>query len=84
MFPKIVAGRLSAKMAIARYGSSPVEPDGIDEEASRLTRAAMEALGGMTRFVSKNEVLHRGSLAVTSDVLGAAFSARTDGAAGGP
>jgi uncharacterized protein (DUF362 family) len=44
-------------MSIARYRSSPSEPDGIAEEARRLTRKALEALGGMPRFVSKGDVV---------------------------
>ena len=46
-----------AAMSIARYRSSPSEPDGIAEEARRLTRKALEALGGMPRFVSKGDVV---------------------------
>jgi uncharacterized protein (DUF362 family) len=44
-------------MSIAHYKSSPAEPDGIAEEARRLTRQALEALGGMNRFVSKGNVV---------------------------
>src|SRR5512143_1405540 len=44
-------------LAIARYKSSPQAPDGIAEEASRLTREAVAALGGMGRFVSRGEVV---------------------------
>jgi uncharacterized protein (DUF362 family) len=44
-------------MAIARYKSSPAAPDGIAEEARRLTRAAVDALGGIGRFVSKGQVV---------------------------
>ncbi|MGD0499031.1 MAG: DUF362 domain-containing protein [Bryobacteraceae bacterium] len=42
-------------LAIAHYKSPPAAPDGIAEEARRLTRAAIEALGGMGRFVSKGQ-----------------------------
>jgi len=44
-------------LTIAHYKSSPVEPDGIAEEAKRLTRQALEALGGMNRFVSKGNIV---------------------------
>jgi len=44
-------------MSIAHYKSSPAEPDGIAEEARRLTRQAIEALGGMNRFVSKGNIV---------------------------
>jgi uncharacterized protein (DUF362 family) len=44
-------------LAIARYKSSPQAPDGIAEEARRLTREAVAALGGMGRFVGRGEVV---------------------------
>lgn len=44
-------------LAIARYKASPAAPDGIAEEARRLTRSAIDALGGMGRFVSKGHVV---------------------------
>jgi uncharacterized protein (DUF362 family) len=44
-------------LTIAHYKSSPTEADGIAEEARRLTRQAVEALGGMSRFVSKGNVV---------------------------
>jgi uncharacterized protein (DUF362 family) len=44
-------------LSIAHYRSSPAAPDGIAEEARRLTRSAIEALGGMGRFVSKGNVV---------------------------
>ncbi len=44
-------------LAIARYKTSPTAPDGIAEEARRLTRAAIDALGGMQRFVSKGQTV---------------------------
>ena len=44
-------------LTIAHYKSSPVEPDGIAEEARRLTRQALEALGGMNRFVSRGNIV---------------------------
>ena len=53
-----IAGKLQAAtpgMAIAHYKAPPAAPDGIAEEARRLTRRAVEALGGMGRFVSKGQ-----------------------------
>jgi uncharacterized protein (DUF362 family) len=44
-------------LSIAHYKSSPSDPDGITEEAKRLTRQAVDALGGMGRFVSKGNVV---------------------------
>jgi len=43
----------SPAMCIAHYKSSPADPDGVAEEARRLTRAAIDGMGGMGRFVSK-------------------------------
>jgi uncharacterized protein (DUF362 family) len=44
-------------MSIAKYRSSPTAPDAVAEEAKRLTRQAIDALGGMGRFVSKGDVV---------------------------
>ena len=44
-------------LSIAHFKSSPAEADGIAQEAKRLTRQAVEALGGMSRFVSKGNVV---------------------------
>lgn len=44
-------------LSIAHSRSSPAAPEGIAEEAKRLTRAAIDALGGMGRFVSKGHVV---------------------------
>jgi uncharacterized protein (DUF362 family) len=44
-------------LCIAHYKSSPTEPDGIAEEARRLTRQAIAGLGGMNRFVSKGNIV---------------------------
>jgi uncharacterized protein (DUF362 family) len=54
------AGALPAAapvMAIAHYKLPSAAPDGITEEARRLTRAAIQALGGMERFVGKGNVV---------------------------
>ncbi len=47
----------SPALAIAHYKASPADPDGIAEEAKRLTRASIDALGGMGRFVSKGNIV---------------------------
>jgi uncharacterized protein (DUF362 family) len=46
------------KLSIARYKSSPPEDEAIAEEAVRLTRKAIEGLGGMGRFVSRGQVVY--------------------------
>ena len=45
------------RLSIARYRSSPADEDGIKEEARRLTRSAVDALGGMKRFVAQSDVV---------------------------
>ncbi len=52
LFPAI-----SPALAIAHYKASPADPDGIAEEAKRLTRASVDALGGMGRFVSRGNIV---------------------------
>jgi uncharacterized protein (DUF362 family) len=47
----------SPALAIAHYKNSPTDPDGIAEEAKRLTRNAIDALGGMSRFVSHGNIV---------------------------
>jgi uncharacterized protein (DUF362 family) len=42
-------------LAIAHYRAPAAAADAIAEEARRLTRAAIDALGGMGRFVSKGQ-----------------------------
>jgi uncharacterized protein (DUF362 family) len=44
-------------LCVAHSKSSPQAPDGIAEEARRLTRAAIEGLGGIGRFVSKGHTV---------------------------
>ena len=44
-------------LSIARYRSSPQAPDGIAEEARRLTQQSVAALGGMNRFVNRGDVI---------------------------
>ena len=44
-------------LSIAHYKSTPTAPDGIAEEARRLTRSAIDSLGGMSRFVSHGNVV---------------------------
>ena len=50
-------GAPDSKMSIIKYSSSPTDAEGIAREASVLTRKAVEALGGMERFVSKGETV---------------------------
>jgi uncharacterized protein (DUF362 family) len=50
-------GAAGPALSIAHYKSSPTAPDGIAEEAKRLTRKSIEGLGGMSRFVSKGDVV---------------------------
>lgn len=45
------------RMSIVSYKSSPEDADGVKEEAERLTRAAIEAIGGMSAYVSKGDVV---------------------------
>ena len=45
------------KVSIAKYRTSPAESDGVAEEATRLTRRVIKDLGGMSRFVSKGDVV---------------------------
>jgi uncharacterized protein (DUF362 family) len=45
------------RMSIAKYRTSPEESEGVAEEAARLTRQAIQNLGGMSRFVSKGQVV---------------------------
>jgi uncharacterized protein (DUF362 family) len=51
------AASKAPKMSIAKYRTSPTETDGIAEEAVRLTRQVIKDIGGMSRFVSKNDVV---------------------------
>jgi len=46
-----------ASLAMAHYKAPSTAPEGIAEEARRLTRAAIDSLGGMGRFVSKGQVV---------------------------
>ena len=55
--PGLAKDLTAPKMSIAKYRTSPAEPEGVAEEAVRLTRQAIEALGGMSRFVSKGQVV---------------------------
>ena len=50
-------GSADAKMSIVKYNASPTDAAGIAREAEVLTRKAVEALGGMGRFVSKGETV---------------------------
>jgi uncharacterized protein (DUF362 family) len=44
-------------LAIAHSKTSPAEAAAIAEEARRLTRAAIDGLGGMKRFISRGDVV---------------------------
>ncbi len=55
--PGALAAAVPPSLAIAHYKAPPSAPEGIAEEARRLTRAAVGALGGMGRFVSKGNVV---------------------------
>lgn len=46
-----------ASLAIAHSKSSPAEAEAIAQMAGRLTRQAVDALGGMRRFVSRGDVV---------------------------
>lgn len=45
------------RLSIVRYAKPSLEQDGISEEARRLTRQAIEALGGIGKFISKGDVV---------------------------
>ncbi|MGO8790765.1 MAG: DUF362 domain-containing protein [Terriglobia bacterium] len=47
----------SPALVMAHYKSSPADPDGIAEEAKRLTRSSIESLGGMSRFISRGNTV---------------------------
>ncbi|HMD72081.1 MAG TPA: DUF362 domain-containing protein [Bryobacteraceae bacterium] len=56
----LARGALAAAVpspAVAHYKSPAAAPEAIAEEARRLTRAAIGALGGMGRFVSKGNAV---------------------------
>jgi uncharacterized protein (DUF362 family) len=50
-----IANAAPPSLAIGHYKAPSPAPDAIAEEARRLTRAAIDALGGMGRFVSKGQ-----------------------------
>ncbi len=57
MLPNLALAADSPVMSIAKCKEPPKEAEGIAEEAKALTRKAIEALGGMKRFVSKGDVV---------------------------
>lgn len=57
MFASTALAENAPVMSIARYKTSPTEAEAINEEAEKLTRAAIDALGGMAKFVSKGDVV---------------------------
>lgn len=52
-----LAAAAGPALAIAHYRSPSQAPDGIAEEARRLTQQSIAALGGMNRFVSRGDVV---------------------------
>jgi uncharacterized protein (DUF362 family) len=52
-----LAAASGPSLGIARSKQSPSAPEGILEEARQLTRKAIETLGGMGRFIAKNDVV---------------------------
>jgi len=55
--PGLASASTAPKMSIAKYRTSPAESEGVAEEAARLTRQVIKDLGGMSRFVSKGDVV---------------------------
>lgn len=52
-----LAATTGPSLSIAHYRTSPQAADAIAEEARRLTREAINGLGGMGRFVSRGDVV---------------------------
>jgi uncharacterized protein (DUF362 family) len=57
LLPDTPSVAAASRLAIAKAKLSPKDTDGIAQEARRLTRAAVDALGGMKRFVSRGDVV---------------------------
>jgi uncharacterized protein (DUF362 family) len=57
LFDFTASAAAGTNMSIARYKTSPTVPEGIAEEAQRLTRQAIDALGGMKRFISQGDIV---------------------------
>lgn len=55
--PSASFGAGTQALSIAHYKNPPQAPDGIAEEARRLTRAAIDGMGGMGRFISKGHTV---------------------------
>ncbi len=55
--PLAFASENKAPMSIAKYKSSPTDEEAIVEEAEKLTRAAIDAIGGMSKYISKGDVV---------------------------
>ena len=55
--PHTFAQAEAAKMAIVSWKEPKEDPEAIKHEAIRLTEEAIKALGGMSRFVSKGDVV---------------------------
>jgi uncharacterized protein (DUF362 family) len=52
-----LAATAGPALSIAHYRTSPQAADAITQEAQRLTQEAINALGGMNRFVSRGDVV---------------------------
>jgi uncharacterized protein (DUF362 family) len=52
-----LAAPAGAALSIAHFRSSPQDPAAIADEARRLTREAVNGLGGMGRFVTRGDVV---------------------------
>jgi uncharacterized protein (DUF362 family) len=52
-----LAAPVAPALAIAHAKASPTDPAAIADEARRLTRGAIDAIGGMRRFVSRGDVV---------------------------
>lgn len=55
--PKMISSSEKPSMCVARYKSPLDDAEAIMQEANRLVRSAFEEMGGISRFVSKGEVV---------------------------
>jgi hypothetical protein len=53
----VARGAAGPGLAVAHYKHAATTPEAIAEEARRLTRAAIDGLGGMGRFVSRGNAV---------------------------
>ncbi len=52
-----LAAASGPSLAIAHYKTSPQDTEAISEEARRLTQEAVNAMGGMSRFINKGDIV---------------------------